>query len=30
VAHNLGGAAAVGGGQDDLGAPHVLLRDAAV
>ena len=29
-AHDLRGAAAVGGGQDDVGAPHMLLRRAAI
>ena len=29
-AHDLGGAAAVGRGENDVGAPHVLLRRAAV
>ena len=29
-AHDLGSAAAIGGGQDDIGAPHMLLRRAAV
>lgn len=29
-AHDLGGAAAVGGGKDNLGTPHVLLRGAAI
>jgi hypothetical protein len=29
-AHDLGGAAAIGGGKDDVGAPHMLLRRAAV
>jgi hypothetical protein len=29
-AHDLGGAAAVGGGKDDLGAPHVLLGRTAI
>jgi hypothetical protein len=28
--HDLGGTAAVGGGEDDLGAPHVLLRRTAI
>jgi hypothetical protein len=29
-AHDLGRAAAVGGGKDDLGAPNMLLRRATV
>ena len=29
-AHDLGSAAAVGGGKDNLGAPHVLLWCAAI
>ena len=29
-AHNLGGAAAIGGGEDDVGAPHMFLRRATV
>ena len=29
-AHDLGGAAAVGGGKDDLRAPHMLLRRTAI
>ena len=29
-AHDLGSAAAVGGGKDNLGSPHVLLRCAAI
>ena len=29
-AHDLGRAAAVGGGKDDVGAPHMLLRRAAI
>src|SRR5437660_9538193 len=28
--HDLGGTAAVVGGEDDLGAPHVLLRRTAI
>jgi hypothetical protein len=30
AAHDLGGAAAVGSGEDDICAPHMLLRRAAV
>jgi len=29
-AHDLGGPAAISGGKDDLGAPHMLLRRAAI
>ena len=29
-AHNLGGAEAIGCGKDDVGAPHMLLRCAAI
>jgi hypothetical protein len=29
-AHDLGSAAAVGGGKDNIGAPHVLLWCAAI
>src|SRR5262249_24924318 len=29
-AHDLGGTAAVCGGQDDLGPPHMLLQRAAI
>jgi hypothetical protein len=28
--HNLGGAAAIGGGKDDVGAPHMFLWRAAI
>jgi hypothetical protein len=30
AAHDLGSAAAIGGGEDDVGAPHMLLRCPAV
>src|SRR6516164_2505585 len=30
LAHDLGGPAAISGGKDDLGAPHMLLRRAAI
>jgi hypothetical protein len=29
-AHDLGGAVAIGGGEDDVGAPHMFLRCAAI
>src|SRR5262249_15550098 len=29
-AHDLGGPAAISGGKDDLGAPHMLLQGAAI
>lgn len=30
AAHDLGGAASIGGRKDDFGAPHMLLRGAAI
>src|SRR5262249_30077254 len=29
-AHDLGGPAAISGGKDDLGAPHILLQGATI